>query len=49
MVKKSAVMVQGVKEVVKPASTKADKSNSTDKGRKLKLTLSGVIGEVSQH
>ncbi|XP_071165722.1 nucleoprotein TPR-like isoform X5 [Mytilus edulis] len=45
MVKKSAVMVQGVKEVVKPASTKADKSNSTDKGRKLKLTLSGVIGE----
>lgn len=45
MVKKSAVMVTGIKEVVKPASTKADKSDSTDKGKKLKLTLSGVIGK----
>ncbi|CAC5371998.1 unnamed protein product [Mytilus coruscus] len=45
MVKKSAVMVAGIKEVVKPASTKADKSDSTYKRKKLKLTLSGVIGE----
>ncbi|XP_052058778.1 cingulin-like [Mytilus californianus] len=45
MGKKSAVMVAGIKEVVKPASLKADKSDSTNKGKKLKLTLSGVIGE----